>query len=610
MEKRNTKTKYFLKNTNTNNLTISQKSKTTKNYASKNINYNLLNVNDLEEEIHIISKDLENTKINLRLLKERLDQRKKTLSQLQGKPQKNNLSQTKPKIIHKYNEPIKRNIGKERQIKDAKIKMEKEKIKSENKFERLGEEIDELVENNKILKNEIQVKRKQKIELEKIKEKLKNENKIKENELNDIIRRCRHLEKNIKNKNNNLKKLIIDSKQLENNFSNTRDELENEYLKIIQEYIKRERDNLKQNAFKRQVEGNKINYKKNKNKEIQKELKRIEDDEISDRIPILDECLQKWREINKEKKETLNKYTENCNKIRDALEDLAIHLDLDSISYLPEIFQKTEQRLSNINLHIEKLENENAKLEIEQNGLMKQIELLETKRKNSKAYKNKLIRQKRENIKIIENTINTLEKDINIKEEFIRLLQFETDNFLQKFNQTFLSEFIYDKMNIDKNTKYNYKKISKYLSNVEDYINLIHYLKGYNNKDIDDIIKEENNDKLREDIKQKLEEFEINRKINKSLYNSMDIDRKKGKGLNDIIIKNSKIINEKINKSQNFDENNSKYSKNKSNFISQDITEDGNYMYGKIVKLINKVLFIILIIQIFLNINKYYDKLK
>ena len=580
MEKRNTKTKYFLKNTNTNNLIISQKSKTTKNYAFKNINYNLLNVNDLEEEIHIISKDLENTKINLRLLKERLDKRKKTLSQLQGKPQKNNLSQTKPKIIHKYNEPIKRNIGKERQIKDAKIKMEKEKIKSENKFERLGEEIDELVENNKILKNEIQAKRKQKIELEKIKEKLKNENKIKENELNDIIRRCRHLEKNIKNKNNNLKKLIIDSKQLENNFSNRRDELENEYQKIIQEYIKRERDNLKQNAFKRQVEGNKINYKKNKNKEIQKELKRIEDEEISDRIPILDECLQKWREINKEKKETLNKYAENCNKIRDALEDLAIHLDLDSISYLPEIFQKTEQRLSNINLHIEKLENENAKLEIEQNGLMKQIELLETKRKNSKAYKNKLIRQKRENIKIIENTINTLEKDINIKEEFIRLLQFETDNFLQKFNETFLSEFIYDKMNIDKNTKYNYKTISKYLSNVEDYINLIHYLRGYNNKDIDDIIKEENNDKLREDMKQKLEEFETNRIINKSLYNSMDIDRKKGKGLNDIIIKNSKIINEQINKSQNFNKNNSKYSKNKSNFISQDITEDGNYRYG------------------------------
>ena len=60
-------------------------------------------------------------------------------------------------------------------------------------------------------------------------------------------------------------------------------------------------------------------------------------------------------------------------------------------------------------------------------------------------------------------------------------------------------------MNIDKNTKYNYKTISKYLSNVEDYINLIHYLRGYNNNDIDDIIKEENNDKLREDMKQKLE---------------------------------------------------------------------------------------------------------
>ena len=592
MQKGSSQTKFYLKSNNI----MPKKAKTTKNSTSKSIKFS--NSNKLEQSIHEMSKNLEKAKINLRLLKERLEQRKQKLLNLQGRPIKNknveqkekyNSNISKEKVIHKYNEPIKRKIGKERLIIDAKIKKEKEKEKNENEFERLGEEIDELVENNKLLKKEIQAKRKQKLELEKIKEKMIEENKNKENQYNEMIRRNKNLEKDIKN--NNYKKILLEGNQQEINYSIKRDELEKEYQKIVQDYIKKERENLKQKEFNRKIyemkngKGNKIFLKNNQNKEIQKELKRLEDEKISDRTPILDELLQRWRIVNKEKKESINKYVKNCTKIREALENLAIYLDLDSISYLPEVFQKTEQRLSNINFQLEKLENEQDSLELEKNKLIKEIELLETKRKGMNKYKLKFLEQKKENIRIIDNVNNLLLKDINLKEKFFQKLQNGTDNFLLKFNETYLSDFIFDKINVDKNKKYNYKTINKYLSNVEDYYNLIQEWNENNNTDNFEIIEKHNFDILREEMKQKLEDFQTKRIMNKSLYNSMNIERKNGKGLNEIIKKTSNIITGQIKSHQNKltnSQNNPKYkTNNKSKALSQELTEeDGNYRYG------------------------------
>ena len=592
MQKGSSQTKFYLKSNNI----MPKKAKTTKNSTSKSIKFS--NSNKLEQSIHEMSKNLEKAKINLRLLKERLEQRKQKLLNLQGRPIKNknveqkekyNSNISKEKVIHKYNEPIKRKIGKERLIIDAKIKKEKEKEKNENEFERLGEEIDELVENNKLLKKEIQAKRKQKLELEKIKEKMIEENKNKENQYNGMIRRNKNLEKDIKN--NNYKKILLEGNQQEINYSIKRDELEKEYQKIVQDYIKKEREHLKQKEFNRKIyemkngKGNKIFLKNNQNKEIQKELKRLEDEKISDRTPILDELLQRWRVVNKEKKESINKYIKNCTKIREALENLAIYLDLDSISYLPEVFQKTEQRLSNINFQLEKLENEQDSLELEKNKLIKEIELLETKRKGMNKYKQKFLEQKKENIRIIDNVNNLLLKDINLKEKFFQKLQNGTDNFLLKFNETYLSDFIFDKINVDKNKKYNYKTINKYLSNVEDYYNLIQEWNENNNTDNFEIIEKHNFDILREEMKQKLEDFQTKRIMNKSLYNSMNIERKNGKGLNEIIKKTSNIITGQIKSHQNKltnSQNNPKYkTNNKSKALSQELTEeDGNYRYG------------------------------
>ena len=247
MKKGRGQIKFYLKSSNI----LPLKSKTTKNSTPKRNIFN--NSNKIELSIHEMSKNLERTKINLHLLKERLEQRKKVLLNLQGRAlkdknyeqkEKYNSNKLKEKVNHKYNEPIKRKIGKERLIIDAKIKMEKRKEKDENEFERLGEEIDELVENNKILKKEILSKRKQKLEMEKIRDKMIKECKIKENQYNEMIRRNINLEKDIKNKN--YKKTILEGNLQENNYSIKRDELEKEYQKIVQDYIIRERENLKQ----------------------------------------------------------------------------------------------------------------------------------------------------------------------------------------------------------------------------------------------------------------------------------------------------------------------------------------------------------------------------
>ena len=88
-------------------------------------------------------------------------------------------------------------------------------------------------------------------------------------------------------------------------------------------------------------------------------------------------------------------------------------------------------------------------------------------------------------------------------------------------------------------------------------------------------------------MKKKLEGFETKRIMNKSLYNSMNIERKNGKGFKEIIRKTSSVITGQIKDSQNYmkninnNKNNSIYNKNnQSNAYSQDLTQDGNYRYG------------------------------
>ena len=591
MLKSNGKKKYYLKSNDKNDSTnySTHRSRTMNKTSQKN--FKMKNPIEIEKAIHEMTKNIEQNKIDIRILKERLEQRKRTYNQLQGKPITNLTSEEKERALEKrrkeisnrkYNDPVKRKVGREREIIDARIKMQKENKKNEAQFERLGNEIDDLTESNKALKKEINDLRKRKEELEKLKEKIIKENKDREDELNDILLGNADMQKSVRN--NKYKATVKKGVEQEKEFMSQRDELEKEYQKVIQQYILRERQKLKENEFKKKVAEvrNGKSNKTKKNEEIQKELKRIEDEKMLDRTPILNELLQKWRELNKEKKDSLNRYVANCTKIRQLFEDLAIQLDLTTISDLPEVYRKTEERLSNINFHIKDLENENVRLENEKDTLSKQIELLSTKRKGLSAYRKKFIEQKKLRIRVFERITNNLRKDIRTKEKFIKNLKPETDSFLSKLNETFLSEFIINKMNVDPNTRYNYKNISNYLANVEDYLNLIYQWKDNNSTDNFILTEQKNMDNLREEMKQKLENFETNRVLNNSLYSSMKTERKNGTGLSQIIKKTSNDIlgQMKNNKNKTNTSGFNKTKNNKSGGISKETKADENNRYG------------------------------
>ena len=502
----------------------------------------------IETQVSSETRQLEMDKINLRIKKERLLQKRNIFNSFEGKPQKELIK----KIKYKLYEPIKRIKGREREVNDERIKSEREKEKNEYDFKKVTDDIDILIQENNNLKKEIIFLRKKKLELEKIKQRLIQEILNKKNKLNEILKENNHIEKTKKENIMNKEKKTFT--QQEKKYNLLKNNLEEEYDKIIQAYIRKEREKLNEKLFNRKIaelrnRGNSIKYDTtaNENIEIKNELKKYEDEKIGDRTPILDECLEKWRQINQTKKESINRYIKNCSKIRETFDKLVQCLNVNSYKDLPEIFARTEERESNIVIKKEQIENENNKLKKEKENLISYIELIQSKEKGNMAYKDKFIEQKKKKIKIIDKLIEKFKRDIIIKEKFFEKIQPETDKFLIKLNNTYLSEFIKDKINIRENNKYNCLSVNKYLSNVEDYINLVYDWEENNDIDNFEFIENQNFEKLNTEMNQRLENFNKYKLINKSLINSMKIQRKNGFSLNDIIKSASKKIIRPIN---------------------------------------------------------------
>ena len=164
--------------------------------------------------------------------------------------------------------------------------------------------------------------------------------------------------------------------------------------------------------------------------------------------------------------------------------------------------------------------------------------------------------------------------------KLIEKIKPETNKYLQKLGDTYLSDFIYGKINIDESSEYNEKTVDKYLSNVQDYFKLVQEW----DKSIKDNNKGSENeiDKLREEMKQKLGKFEQNRLLTNDFYQSMETDYKKGMKLDEIIRKSSQRIaldiqNPYSSKSTVLTNKTLKKNTNNSNAIK---TEAGNYRYG------------------------------
>ena len=136
----------------------------------------------------------------------------------------------------------------------------------------LSSEINDLVLANESLKKDIEKLRKQKNEFIKQRENLKASNKRKEKEIIN------------QNKKNEVNKSKIKTKELQTSvdtgaknvkrFERSRDELEKEYHRIIEEFIKRQREEKKEAAKKRQMavmtsSGSKGGFKGKNDQEIE-----------------------------------------------------------------------------------------------------------------------------------------------------------------------------------------------------------------------------------------------------------------------------------------------------------------------------------------------------
>ena len=504
-------------------------------------------IKDIQKNIQEMTKKIEHEKINLRITTERLTQKEKQYNELQGKPvaktneekEKERKEHKKAVKSHKLSDPIIRKKGKEKEFYDEQIRIQKIYDKNKIDFEKLTCDINELVIGNKNLKQQIIDLRKRKFEAQKQLENIVEENQKKQEELDEILKGNQTLKDQIKYKE--YKKVVDFGNKQEKNFVAQRDEYEDQYHEIIKNYVKREKETKKENAKKRQMallgSGSPTHFKGMNDKDIEKQLKLLAEEEISDRTPILDLEIEKWTEINKTKKITLQRHYENCVKIEEAFKKLTNFLGLDDFCQLPEVFRKTEQQNSNINFYIEKLDLQLDNLEQEKQSIIDQIELLSGKQTENCNNKSKFKEQKEQSIKVMDNLIKNFENDIEHKREVFKRIQPSTDKYLQELGDSYISDFIANKATVEPNTDYNETTVNKFLANVQDYYKIIQTW-----DEASRIIKQDENkeiDKLREEMKVKLGGFEKNRIINKKLINTMKTELKSGINIEDIIKKAS-----------------------------------------------------------------------
>ena len=502
----------------------------------------------IQEQIEQETKNIEQKKIDLRIMKERLAQKEKLYNELQGKPvnktseekEKERRDKKKANKNHKFTDPIVRKKGREKQIMDDREKIAKEDIRKKSEFQKLTTDINELIISNKELKEQIIDLRKRKNEALKKKEEISKENEEKRANLEEMQKKNEVSKSQIMHKE--YKNAVTEGVEQQKEFEVERDELEEEYQRLREEYIKRERENKKENAKKRNMAALALSNKGMPNsirdKDMEMELKKLADEEIMDRIPMLDICIEKWRVINNIKKTSIQIFQQNSTKIRDAFNKLTKYIGLDSFKELPVVYRKTEQQMSNINMYKEKLETQNDKLEYEKELINKQIQLLSGKKKVGNLKNSEFIEEKLKSIEVIENCAENFQKEIDKRMKLIEKIKPETNNYLIKLGDTYLSDFISGKINIDESSEYNEKTIDKYLSNVQDYFKLV---QEWDKSTRDNKGTESELDKLRDEMKQKLGKFEQNRLLTTDLYQSMESDYKKGIKLDEIIRKSSQI---------------------------------------------------------------------
>ena len=440
--------------------------------------FNRDNLNQLQQSIQVIIHSIEREKINIRINQERYTKKLREYNNLMGKPslskeQKLNIRKEKMEQLKKR-EIFSPNYGKKMHLfnPEEEIKtLKKSASMNEMKLISIKDGINrQSLENNRLLREIDIIRRDRLIQKDKL-ERIELEN-------GDINQQIKTLQK--KNKRSISKLNYEDlqnqkniNKTLEEKFRLKRDDLELKYHQVIQENIRKERQKIDELGKQRMANAVFADSVRKNARKGQDPMTIVDQDEIQDRIPILDAILEKWNYIIKFKKQMINKYLINSTKIKDTLDKLLLVSGLEHYQELPQLYEmdetqnaKIEQALSNISNEVDLLKE--------------QKELMEKKIKKLQENKKETINQNEINVKEKEENINNLKKlnedlliQIKQKKVLFSDLQECTFNFLKKMGNTYLSDFVVKKINIEENSKMNENNVLDYLGSVYCYIQLI-----------------------------------------------------------------------------------------------------------------------------------------
>ena len=522
--------------------------------------FNKSEINDIQYEIQEMTKKIEHEKINLRICQERYEKKFITYSELQGRPvpltkeekEKEKAAKKKKKKNHSVADPIEKKKPKDKEMIENQGRILRESTRNEGELGALTNEINELVLSNQAAKEEIKDLRKQKNIALNQRDKTLEDNQRIQDDIDELREKNKESEGKIKNRE--LSKSMNQNQFQKKEFAKSRDDLEGEYHKIIEENIKREREQKKEQAKKRQmlsmVSDSKAVFKGANAIELEKQVKALKAEEISDRTPITEELLSKWKYINKVKKYMIEKYEKNSASIRKAFDHLLLFLGIDDYEDLPIVYRKAVDQLSNIEMYLSQLVNECDNLRTQKEILKSKIAFLSDKKKSQGQDKTSFIEDKQNIVDKLTKNIQNVEEDIEKKRNLFKRIQPGTDDYLLKLNETYLSEYVPDKCQIDKQLEYNEKSVTKFISSVEEYYLLIQMFQ----KSMEEKKKGENNeiDRLRDEIRMKLERFKRENLIDNNLCNSMKLESKNGVNFEDIIKRSSDFICTQINSSDFF----------------------------------------------------------
>ena len=302
---------------------------------------------DLETEIEEMTKKVEHEKISLRTYKERYEKAFNHYCELKGLPvpqtkeqqQKEREKHLKQIKRHKVSDPIihkKTKLGASLEIEDQKRRKLKLNI---NTVQSIQDDINVISLDNEALKEQILNLRKDKTTAIQLRQKIEANNEELQEKIDTQKEKNENFAKEIQYEE--YKNAVSEGKEEGKQFTNKRDKMEEEYHKIIEESIKRERMDKKEKAKKRQlntmVSNNKGGFKGSNAVELENYAKALKNEEISDRTPILNELLNKWKLINQAKADMVDKYTKNSAGIRKIFDEILLFSSLqDKILFLEE----------------------------------------------------------------------------------------------------------------------------------------------------------------------------------------------------------------------------------------------------------------------------------